>query len=91
MSDDQTKQQAHCCVPAEYFTVQELAKYSRIGEKTLYEAIRKRELKHFSVGRKSVISKKDFEIWFEKNAKDPIPEPSLAAIRRNRKSVFFAE
>lgn len=87
MSEEDNKQ-THCCQSPEYFTVQELAKYSRIGQKLLYQAVRNREIRHVKVGQKAIISKKDFEIWFERNSKAPVPEVSSAQLKRKRKPVF---
>lgn len=54
----------------DYFTVQQLAKYSQISSKVLYVAIRERELTHFRVGQKKLIVKKaDFEAWFDSKTK----------------------
>lgn len=61
-----------------YFTVAELAEYSRIGVNTLYRALRNRELRHACVGQKKIIARKDFEAWLKKRTKmalHEIPRP----------------
>lgn len=90
MSEEQDTKK-HCCASPEYFTVQELAKYSRIGQKLLYEAVRKRELRHLKIGKKAIVSKKDFDAWFERNSLAPVPEVSKEQLKRKRKSVFTLE
>ena len=70
-----------------YFTVAELAEYSRIGVNTLYRALRNRELRHACVGQKKIIARKDFESWFKKRTKmalDEFPRPPFALERKKR-------
>jgi len=74
-----------------YFTVAELAEYSRIGVNTLYRALRNRELRHACVGQKKIIARKDFENWLKKRtrmAQDEFPRKlfEVKSARRNRVS-----
>jgi len=57
-----------------YFTVAELAEYSRIGVNTLYRALRNRELRHACVGQKKIVARKDFEAWLKKRTKMALDE-----------------
>ncbi len=61
------------CVQAEYFTMSELSEYSRVGICILYKAIRNREVAHMRLGRKVIVSKVDYDTWFKKQTKQPVP------------------
>lgn len=68
-----------------YFTVTELAAYSRIGVNTLYRAMRNRELRHAVVGQKKIIARKDFEAWLKKRTKIALSEfPKVPFALSNR-------
>ena len=66
------KQRTSSAMQAEapfYFTVAELAEYSRVVVNTLYRALRNRELRHACVGQKKIIARKDFDAWLNKRTK----------------------
>ena len=73
-----------------YFTVAELAEYSRIGAKTLYRALQNRELRHACVGHKKIIARKDFEAWLKKRTKralDELPRMTFVLNRFDEKQA----
>jgi excisionase family DNA binding protein len=74
----------------DYFTVQQLAKYSHIGVKTLYQAVRDREIKHVKIGKKVIIKKRDFEDWFDRKAKTTLPDTTIPALTPVSKKPVFS-
>jgi len=73
----------------DYFTIKELSEYSRLGVKKIKEAIDTRELPCAFPDTKAIISRKDFENWFNKQKTKPIPEFNAPAPKK--KLVFTDE
>lgn len=78
-------------VNPDYFTLKELSEYSRIGVKKLKEAIEKRELPCAFPDSKAIVSRKDFEIWFNRQKTKSVPTVALAfeqEDKQKRATVF---
>lgn len=84
MPEEEKPGQGEKEVAPDYFTLKELADYSRIGIKKLKEAIDARELLCAFPDSKAIISRKDFEIWFNKQKTKPIPSVESAFAPKNQ-------
>jgi excisionase family DNA binding protein len=72
----------------DFFTIKELAEYSKIGSKTLYELVNNRELEFVKIGRKIVIKRTDFEKWFDQNKKKAISKRPVLPDKQKTNAVF---